>query len=113
MVKVDFHKNVLPKQVAGDISDMFAQQTRRSKYPAPKDIRWVLHGTSYTFISWLQGEGSFCGAAVSPDDGTSAAQLVSLTDVLFRYAKADSSKRPSVLEDLNKVLSELKSKRAS
>jgi len=113
VVKTARYRAPISRGTAVEISDILAKNVRSAKFPDDNDMKLVLHGTQYSFVSWILGLGFICGQTSSPDDGTLAGDVVQLGNQLFEYAKADESHRAYILTDIKRSLSYLKSKSAS
>lgn len=87
---------------ARTIQDVFFEMVSDARYA--DENRVGIDGTSYHFSSFKIYFGLRCGRTWSPDENTPPFRLVSLSQTLFDYALADSSKDNIILERLRAQL---------
>lgn len=113
LVKTVRHRAGITRELGLEISNVLAMNVRSAKFPDDSNIRMVLHGTEYSFVSWILGLGFICGETSSPDDGTLPADLVQLADQLFKYTEVDDSHQVAVITEIKKMITRIKSRSAS
>jgi hypothetical protein len=106
-------RRAISRELASEISAIFVQNIRSAKEPSEEDARIVLDGTGYRFLAWIHDQGFICGSVYPPDDGTLSAELVSLGETLFQYAKSEQPKSAAKAEQLRKQITNLKHKNSS
>jgi hypothetical protein len=92
-----FQKQI-PSEDAKAIQGIFLSMTSQARYA---DEDWIVFdGETYHFSTSMAGVGIRCGSVSTPKEGTPPARLVSISQTLFKYAKAGKSSDSKALEEL-------------